>query len=177
MKKILFFIFALFLYANAKAQDNPSYVSAMTFFQYETESKALDLKLSLEYGKFLGEKTSVGMTLKYILQKDVQNVVMFEPYYRKYFVKGERVGIFGDGVVGVNLTFPKDGDAACGFKVGFGPGFDVQLTDKLYFIGKLGFIGYNQPGAFDSKKYVRVAFLSLSKDDLDMMSFGIRYTF
>lgn len=180
MKKIWFLVFALFMFVNAKAQDestSKSYISAMTFVQYETESEALDLKLTAEYGRFLGEKTAVGLPIKYIFEKDKQHVVMFEPYFRKYFIKGERVGVFGDCVVGVTLTFPKDGDAACGFKVGFAPGFDLKLSDKLYFIAKLGFIGYNQPGEFKGKKYVRCALLSLNKDNPDMMSFGIRYNF
>lgn len=171
MKKALLLLTLCLTTVSAWSQNQ--YVTGSIFFQTEFESSSMKITVAPEYGRFLNSTSAVGTTLKYQYEKgaEFENVITLEPYYRKYFLKKEKIGIFCDGVVGLVVSLPKEGDTAVGFKAGLAPGFDIALTNDFYFVSKIGFVGYNQPGAFDGKKYVRV---SLDASDI---TFGVRYNF
>lgn len=150
-----------------------SYVSGGLFFQTEFDSEAMKGNATFEYGTFLKEKSAIGAALKYQYEKDknFEHVIIIEPYYRKYIWKNEKYGFFCDGVAGITISLPQEGDTGLGFKIGLAPGFDCKLTEKMYFVSRFGFIGYYQPGDFDGKKYLRLSC------DATNITFGLRYQF
>ena len=170
MKGFCFCILTCLATISVKAQN---YVSGMIFFQTELENSVTKFTLAPEYGHYLNDKMTVGTTLKYQYDKgaDFQHVFIIEPYFRKYFLKNSKLGIFCDGIVGLTISKPVNGSTAAGIKFGVSPGFDVALTDNISFISKIGFIGYNQTGGSGSNKYIRMSF------DATSLTFGLRYSF
>ena len=74
------------------------------------------------------------------------NTFTFEPYARYTFAKTGIASFFVDGGIGVGASgFEGDdvfGDSRFNFYLGFRPGVNIALSQKVGMVAKLGFIGY-----------------------------------
>lgn len=165
MKKIFIGILMIGLWCSAFSQ---KYVSGSFSIRDEFKSKKLHVDISPEFGYLLNEKSAVGGELSLLLEKDYRTVISFLPYYR-YFVYSGKVKLFVDGLVGVTMTIPKEGDNATGMKIGFVPGLEYDLNEKWGVISKFGFLGYYQPD--EDKRYVNLSF------DVADLKLGVIYRF
>lgn len=187
MKKLFLSMAIVFVCLTAGAQ---MYVGGEAYFWREWQ-KGLNnttFRIAPEVGYNLNDKWAVGTYFEYqykydnprtaIAAKEISNVYWIAPYARYTFAKFGPVNLFVDGVFGLATykikTNGVSGNAHNAWAVDLAPGLTVNLTERLSFIAKVGFLGYINNDDMD-KLYSRNGF-GFGVDG-NSVKFGILYNF
>lgn len=110
---------------------------------------SLDFSLSPKIGKFLSEKTAVGVALNFGYSRDNNNADIehidmsssygVSPFLRYYAITAGKFSVFGQGSLGFTYSSSKsktgtvttDGPQNTGFSLNFVPGLAFNVNDKI----------------------------------------------
>lgn len=134
----------------------PAYIEVSGAKSPDSQTK---FGITPEIGYKLDDKMAVGIELDYSHTSNkpqTTNGFSIAPYFRYTFVKWNNVGLFTD--VQFAYTYSKEtvenGDTddngnpidaetkKSGWSFGFRPGVSIDINDKLTFVTKIGFLGY-----------------------------------
>ena len=139
--------------------------------------KTTTIAIAPEIGYTLDESTALGIAIGYGHSKagDIKSdVFSVSPYFRYTFAKIGAVGIFADA--GLDYTHTKVGDLKNNaWGLGVKPGLAIAVNDKLSFVTKVGFIGY-QSSKDDIDGAETISDFGLSLDGADL-EFAVYYSF
>lgn len=143
MKKILITVFILCISISTFAQESVTKENE----KIETLTKRHEVKLNLlysilglpeiSYEYLLNEESSVGMSLLFRLDKDIDIKFAATPYYRFFFSKKPAAGFFieGFGMYSVEEDYDYGETTTSDFALGISVG--VKLLSKKGFTGEL----------------------------------------
>lgn len=152
MKKMLIVAVCALMAFTAKAQ---VYVGGQVGL--DADKNYFGLKVLPEVGYSFNDKMSVGA----VLGVDMYTIKEFEkktdftvsPYFRYTFLKLGPVNIFADARLDLaflnsrdyNIVTNKwdDPTKSVAWGIGIAPGLAIPLTDKLSFVGHIGYLGYS----------------------------------
>ncbi len=164
MKKILTAIVLMVCAISVKAQ---VYVGGSAGLWYDHDAKTTSFSLLPEVGYKFNEKWNLGTEIGIDLKGNsgsTSTTFIFTPYSRYTFAKAGKVNFFCDGTLELAVS-----KGNTGFGIGLKPGLSVEITDKLDFIGHVGFLGFRS----DYLGHNGFGF-ALSGSDLNI---GLNYTF
>lgn len=173
MKKRLLFLFAATLFAvgtvsaqgknDYDAQDRGWWLGGQVGYWYDGESHSF--AIAPEFGYDFNRRWTIGVSVGYLRIAEA-SAFEFAPYARRNFYLTDNFSLFVDGGFGVVC-----GDAD-GLKIGFQPGFAVQINRHIRFLTHIGFVGLRSD-LYNNGLGDGVGF-TLSASDL---KFGFYYTF
>lgn len=151
MKKILLAIIVATTAVAANAQFWIGGSFGLNFIKpdYSNSDVITSLTIAPEVGYKINDKWDVAVALNesfIATDGDFYNSFSFEPYARYTFAKAGIASFFVDGGFGIGVTgFEGDDlfdDSRFNFYLGFRPGVNIALSEKVGLVSKLGFIGY-----------------------------------
>lgn len=151
MKKILLAVIVAMTAVVANAQFWVGGSFGLNFIKpdYSNSEVLTNFTLAPEVGYKINDKWDVAVALNesfIAVDGEFYNTFTFEPYARYTFAKTGIASFFVDGGIGVGASgFEGDdvfGDSRFNFYLGFRPGVNIALSQKVGMVAKLGFIGY-----------------------------------
>lgn len=114
-----------------------------------TMTENIGLGINLGYGQ---EKIQTATSADGILgvggETNLQKFTI-APFVRYTYLKSDMVGLFVDGTIGYTYGKDKDSDEKLNqYEIGFRPGVALNVSNKVAFTAKFGFLGY-QHSKFD----------------------------
>ena len=175
MKKILLMLVVAVASLTASAQ---VYVGGGLGFWHESENDVTTFRLAPSVGYELSEKWAIGAEVAYEFVKAGANVQTMEiaPYARWSYFNNKAVRLFVDMGFGVGVVKPEDVDGETSWNIGARPGIAVKLNDHFSLLAKVGFLGYDQGGAFGEAGWQKTKRFGFDLDG-ENLTFGIEYTF
>lgn len=176
MKKI---ILSAIVALSALAADAQVWGGGTIGFGVKDNDAADKTELSYEIGPEIGysinEKWDIAIALKAqvvnnaggVSGKDVNNYTV-NPYVRYTFANSGIASFFVEGTLSFSSNKMSGSDAVTGFGIGVRPGVKFAISDKVFLVSKLGYLGYQ------SQKY---AFKAFGFNANNSISLGMFYNF
>lgn len=151
MKKVILAVLVAFTSMAASAQVWMGGSLGLDFKKPEGGKTETSLTVSPEVGYTLSDKWDIAIAINenYVsCDGESANSISVEPYARYTFAKAGIASFFVDGGVSIGSVEYSDGnwydESVMAYTIGFRPGVKLAISEKVCFVTKLGFLGYQK---------------------------------